>query len=286
MAFVARSGRQERRVYLDLGDSAGIDAEALAWSDVTGKVNIEPDDGDRDGIYPIGPTFGVRLGSGVLTTRALVSSYDRSRWRDPAYNYHFLRGVVEYERRRTTIETYCPAASDPDYAFYVSWPWRLYPEVNSPRATFIEACRSEPGLEFDGGFVRRRRNDLPQWRALETPRRYAIQAYLANTSRSVVSFSNPAVHGCLGWKLGEFLALGKAIVSLPLDRVLPAPLETGVHIHEVDGSSESMADAISRIRRDEKYRRALETNAHQWFVDNLEPVTLTTRLLQRVGVDI
>jgi hypothetical protein len=74
-------------------------------------------------------------------------------------------------------------------------------------------------------------------------------------------------------------------VSLPLGRVLPSPLEHGVHLHEVDASRDSIADALSRIRGDERYRRTLESNARRWFLDHLDPAVLLRRLLQNVGID-
>ena len=109
--------------------------------------------------------------------------------------------------------------------------------------------------------------------------RYSMSAYLTKVGRSDVRFNNPAVHGCLGWKLGEFLALGKAIVSLPLDRALPAPLEHGVHIHIVDGSPESLDDALARLRSDDAYRTMLENNARGWYEEHLAPHRLAARLL-------
>ena len=124
--------------------------------------------------------------------------------------------------------------------FFTAWPWAKHGDVNPPRIRFIEACRRAPGLTFEGGFVPRRRNDVPEVLPYTATSAHSLPEYLAKVGRSAVAFNNPAVHGCLGWKLGEFLAMGKAIVSLPLDRVLPAPLEHGVHLHVVDGSPESL----------------------------------------------
>jgi glycosyltransferase involved in cell wall biosynthesis len=120
---------------------------------------------------------------------------------------------------------------------------------------------------------------------LSAARRYSISEYIDKLGRAAVAFNNPAVHGCLGWKLGEYLALGKAIISLPLERALPAPLEHGVHLHVVDGSAASIDDALDRLRRDDTYRRTLETNARQWYEQNLAPEQLARRLLRRLDED-
>jgi glycosyltransferase involved in cell wall biosynthesis len=183
-------------------------------------------------------------------------------------------------RRRTTIDAYVPGPSRSDYVFFTAWPWAKHAEVNPPRARFIDVCRRAPELTFEGGFAPRRRRDVPDVLAYSAPRRYPIREYIEKLSRSAVAFNNPAVHGCLGWKLGEYLALGKAIITLPLERPLPAPLEHGVHIHVIDGSEASIDAALDRLRRDDVYRRTLERNARQWYEQNLAPERLARRLLE------
>ena len=66
-------------------------------------------------------------------------------------------------------------------------------------------------------------------------------------------------------KLGEYLALGKAIISTPVPWQLPANLEHGTHIHIVDGSEESMKEAIELIVCEPTYRLHLEANARAYF---------------------
>ncbi len=135
------------------------------------------------------------------------------------------------------------------------------------------------GLDFEGGFAPRRRSDVPEVLPYTAPARYPLTEYLEKVGRSAVAFNNPAVHGCLGWKLGEFLAMGKAIITLPIDRVLPAPLIHGVHLHVVDGSPASLDDAIEQLRSDREYRHALEANARRWYEEHLAPERLASRLL-------
>jgi glycosyltransferase involved in cell wall biosynthesis len=94
-----------------------------------------------------------------------------------------------------------------------------------------------------------------------------------------VVFNCPAVHGCLGWKLGEYLALGKAIISIPLERALPEPLEHGEHIHYVDDNTEAMSEAVRTIDRDADYRHHLESGARSWYERNLTPAKIAARLV-------
>jgi glycosyltransferase involved in cell wall biosynthesis len=104
--------------------------------------------------------------------------------------------------------------------------------------------------------------------------------YIRKTQSSTVVFNTPAVLRCHGWKLAEFLALGKAIISTPLERLLPAPLEMGRDIHYVDPVSvDSIRDAVERIRGDDAYRRHLEEGARQYYVKYLQPAAVIRRIL-------
>lgn len=275
----------DARCFVSLHDHARVNQLGLDWSTVYGIVNVDPHDvASHEQLVPIGPTFGVRLRSHALTARHLSRAVSCRLPSD-------LRGAVEvlelgwkHQRRRLPISRYVPSESDPDYVFFVAWPWAKHREVNPARARFIETCLRAPDLEFEGGFAPRRRDDVEEVRALSATKRYSISQYLARVSRSAVAFNNPAVHGCLGWKLGEFLALGKAIITLPIERDLPAPLVHGRHVHVVDGSDESLDDALSLLRRDDGYRRSLERNARAWFDENLTPARLADRLLSRLRV--
>jgi len=276
-----RADDPRARCLLSFADSAAVSPIGLEWARVYGMVNVREEDVGRGGnLIAIGPTFGVRLGSGRLTARHLVSGWRATGWRGWPRATSNVGTVLKNRHRRTTIDRYVPRESEADYVFYCAWPWAKHPEVNPPRGRFIEACRRAPGLTFEGGFAPRRRNDVPEAMPLSAPRRYRIAEYIEKVRRSAVAFNNPAVHGCHGWKLGEFLALGKATITLPLLRALPAPLEHGVHVHVVDDSPESLDAALERLRRDHAYRRTLEVNARRWYEQHIAPPRLASRLLE------
>src|SRR5690606_3774795 len=130
-----------------------------------------------------------------------------------------------FNRRPET--DYRPAPSDDSYVFFVAWPWKKHPHVNPPRARFMRVCKRSSLVRFEGGFAPRRRADVPMIADVTAERLYSFTEWLGKTQRSAAVFNCPAVHDCHGWKLGEFLALGKAIITLPLSRSLPVPLEHG-----------------------------------------------------------
>jgi glycosyltransferase involved in cell wall biosynthesis len=107
----------------------------------------------------------------------------------------------------------------------------------------------------------------------------SYRRWLQLTRSSAVVFNTPGVYGCLGWKLGEYLALGKAIISTPIRLQLPAHLQHGTHVHVVDGSEESMRDAIQRITSDDAYRLRLEFNSRAYFDRYLNPPAAIQRFV-------
>ena len=90
-------------------------------------------------------------------------------------------------------------------------------------------------------------------------------SWLEKTKRSAVVFNTPAFWNCHGWKLGEYLALGKCIISTKLSNDLPYPLEHGKNIHYVEASQSSIQEAIEYILAHPSYRRKLEQGAKTYW---------------------
>ena len=85
-------------------------------------------------------------------------------------------------------------------------------------------------------------------------------------------FNTPAFWNCHGWKLAEYLALGKAIVSTDLSNDLPAPLVNGENIHITDNSQEAIGKSILFIMNNIEYRDKLGNNARRYWEKYGTPV--------------
>jgi glycosyltransferase involved in cell wall biosynthesis len=180
-------------------------------------------------------------------------------------------------KHRLPISVYTHARSERKYVFFVGSVWKREAQTNEYRALFMDVCRSTPGLRFEGGFPPRSDHYQP-FEHLLMSQRVPFSQYLEKTKKSALVFNTPAVNGCLGWKLAEYFALGKAIISTDVGRVLPAPLVHGEHIHFVDGSETSIRDAINRIISDDGYRAKLEMGARDYYDTYLSP----RRVIERV----
>ena len=112
-----------------------------------------------------------------------------------------------------------------------------------------------------------------------------LPEYLDRTAASLASFQCPAVHGCLGWKLGEFLALGKAIVAIDIQHRLPAPLRHGEEVWLVPDDVDAYLEALERLAGDPELRCHLERGARAYFERHLTPDVTVARLCADLGPD-
>jgi len=76
---------------------------------------------------------------------------------------------------------------------------------------------------------------------------------------------------------------GKAIISTPPIRALPAPLEHGTHVHFVDGSRAAIRAALERLIADGEYRQGLEENARAYYLRYLSPMQVIQRAFDAAG---
>jgi hypothetical protein len=294
LSFIVRApdGR-ERRVVVDAYDGGRITNEpGLAWCDVYGKVNltkslVAPDLVGR--CVAIGPSCGIRLWSVLRSWVEALRHYRTSvdyTWKNESINStreHFSNYRSQY-RHSLPLSTYVPGLVRDDYVFFLATLWadEQAPDANENRAAFIASCRAVPSLTLEGGLVAgsaTSASDERRFHPYLTGTRVPLRTWVEKTAASTVVFNTPAVFGCHGWKLFQYLALGKAIISTPLVRELPAPLVHERDVHFVDGSQESIVRAVQLIARDTAYRKRLEHHARQYFLDVLSPARVLARLL-------
>ena len=280
LAFIVQDP-EPRKIFVCHSDYPNYNDAVVRWSDLYAKINIDPSlptPNPGPPVFPIGPSFGVQIYSAVRAAYRAVTSY---RWGDVNPREHFAN-YYRQRRYRLPESAYVPGESSSSYVFFAGSLWHDDPATNAARAAFIEAGRSARGIDFEGGFTPRPYvgADPSGYAALTVEKPYSLREYLDRIKRSAVVFNTPAVGGCLGWKLGEFLALGKAIVSTSLMRVMPEPLVHAEHIHYVDGSSAAMKEAIEHICRDHDYRRKLERAARDYYLKYLQPFSVVSRILR------
>lgn len=272
------------KVAIDFGDSKSFRMGAYEWSDVYAKVNLTQEDHQAyPKSFPIGPVGpGVRIFSlpGTLIRGSLNFLAAFGRIPDKK------RFISDYKAqlRRLPYERYLSTGvANTDYVHFVTSIWKNDPETNAYRADFMRAVKGMPGLHFEGGFAPRPDKVYLGYDDLIGESFEPLEVYMGKIMRSLVVFNTPAVKKCHGWKLPEFLAWGKAIISTPLMRMLPAPLVDGEHLLITDGSREDMERKIRLLMNEPELRHKLEQNAHRYYMEYLAADRVIVRILERAG---
>ena len=107
----------------------------------------------------------------------------------------------------------------------------------------------------------------------------SILEYTNGFKKSFVAFSTPSVMDCHGWKLGEFCAMSKAIISTPLSRVMPGDFEPNIHYLLSDGSVEDLKTKINLLVENEDLRLFLKSNINNYFNQYLAPEIVIKRII-------
>lgn len=273
MRFITVEGERITKYCISCGDSYRINEELYAWCDVYGSVNCnftQTPANYRDKLISLCPSFGINLYS---FPELLFQAFCTLATINPRkVKKHFGTYKRLYLGRPEYREYEAGVPIRDNYVFFCStlWhndQWNHNDEgVNNRRANFIRACHSLKSIDFEGGFV-------PQSKGRSSVglfsdclcRPYSMKEWMENTKKSICVFNTPAFWDCHGWKLGEYLAMGKAIISTELSNDLPAPLIHGENIHFVGNDIEQMKEAVDYISLHPAYRMKLEKGARQYW---------------------
>lgn len=266
----------QKKYYIQCNDTYQINEEFYNWCDVYGHCNANlalTQPHLKNKLVPLCPSFAIKCWNFRETFPHFIEScYD---------NPLPLRKIAGQHKRmlqRCSYDCYTPSISQDDYIFFLSTLW--YNDewnnndtgVNLARANFIRAVKHLQSslniLKFEGGLVpqsNKRSSELLFEDCIADIGEVPNKIWIEKTKRSSIVFNTPAFLNCHGWKLGEYLALGKAIISTELYNDLPAPLTHGVNIHFVDNNQQSIEDAVLQIISTPEYRHRLEKGAIEYW---------------------
>lgn len=288
---VVSSNSKVRKFIIDFGDSISIADNAYNWCDKYAKVNFNLDNTEKkylDKIVSIPPGFAIKIWNFFETAYYCFSNYIFIQFKSsPLVNLKTY--LIDYYRqlRRDLIEDYVNSSAlvnsnKKPYVFLIATLWHhknCLEETNLFRKAFIEACKASD-CDFEGGFNSFEK-DHPQreeFKNLLLKKRYPINEYIKKTKLSAIVFNTPTVHNCHGWKLGEYLAMGKAIISTPLSNNLPENLVHGKNIYFVSNMSE-LKIAINFLLDNSSYRMILEQGAKEYYSKFVSPQKVIESIL-------
>jgi hypothetical protein len=276
-----------KKIVIDFGDTRTFRKPLYDWSDLYAKVNLTPEDhAEFNKMMPLGPaSLGIRIYPKWMIPPVAMRNFLSARKRIPSAADFF--SSYKACLRRLTFDGYKHALkADPDYVHFVSTLWKDDKVANDYRVHFMDAVKRAGGLRFEGGFAPRADGQHFGYDRYIGPAFEPLETYREKIGRSFVVFNTPAVKQCHGWKLPEFMAWGKAIISTPPVRIFPEPMVDGEHWLLTDGSSEDIETKIRLLQSDPLLHARLQTNAKAYFDRYLRPDAVIRRIVERAGFSL
>lgn len=294
MRCVIKYGNSLKRIVIDYYDYTTIHPDDLKWCDLYAKINYNPavistlSEIDRAKVINIPPSFGVKhyglFSLCFLSVINLAKGFNRI-FDKKNYLLNYLRQYV----KRLPIHNYKPSNSSlPNYIFTLNSIWcsarATNREINQQRLDFIQVADSIPGVHLEGGMmdIGNNRSYLEDVDKYLHKKKISLRQYLKNINKSTCVFNSPAAEKCLGWKLPEYMSMGKAIICSELYNQLPVPLEHGVNVHFVSKDKAEIKAAIELLVNDPVYRKKLEDGAYKYYVDYVAPEKVVRYILDKV----
>jgi hypothetical protein len=140
----------------------------------------------------------------------------------------------------------------------------LRTSLNRTRVACIKKCRQEYGKDFTGGvfvekFATANHRDLIMDASLTNK-----ASYLQNVKEHAICIATTGLHNSIGWKMGEYVAASRAIVSEPLRFELPGNFAKDENYLEFETADQLIAQ-INRLRTDpDKISRLMFNNFHYY----------------------
>lgn len=295
MAFLCNG----KKYFFDVNDPNDIDETIYDWCDVYAKINLKKEDAAREKIIALGPNFSVRIASPIATMLLCTKNYLKSKagWNDIVHPTmkQFAKGYLYTLYRRTSFNKYVgDFVENEDYVFTMNTLWYddfSFNSTNHYRGFFAKTCKKNMP-KFEGGFYYIKSEDvlkqfpkyasyLDEFNDVLFTERVKFDTYISKIRLSAFVFNTPAVCGCHGWKLGEYIALGKAIISTPLSNEMPGKFVDGEHYIEVHDENE-IENAVRKLHQDRALVEKLKQNVKTYFAEWCSPEAVVKRVFEKV----
>jgi hypothetical protein len=156
-----------------------------------------------------------------------------------------------------------------------------FKQINENRVGCVRLLRNALGSDFHGGVM-----DSPQARKLcpdvivANPKDVAKWQYLELVRQHPICITTTGLHGSTGWRMGEYVAMSRAIISERLENHIPGSFHEGTHYLPFSNVRECET-LVGRIFDDMNRRFALMTACNQYYRDYLRPEKIVWQALQQ-----
>jgi hypothetical protein len=152
--------------------------------------------------------------------------------------------------------------------------------VNETRARCIRLLKDALGPRFTGGFGHGKFALEHYADLVVSPESTSQKGYLRTLKSFPICVASTGLHGSAGWKLAEYVAFAKAVLSEPLVYDLPGGFASGRNYIEFTSPEECVAGAVRLIEEPALRRQIMQNNA-AYYRDYLQPDALVKNALTK-----
>lgn len=293
MAFkIVRIDNTEMNIIIDFHDSMRIDKAGMKWCHHYFKINYNTTylrsnyhTTEIEKMKLIPPSFGIR----VFTLPQTIAFISGALLHWNRQTVHTVKNALRAYVKRLPLSYYKPEAPRSNYIFFTGSIWNKADsmKITLQRAEIIRAIKkvaNKHQLNFEGGLVNIGYacdyipdiNDL-----MFAQTKISLREYLRKTKRSVFAFNNPAVQDCHGWKIAEFMAMGKAVLSYTAVNDVDELMMEYNAVKYV-ASEENLIQAMHKLIENEDERIAMEIRATEYWENCMSPSAVLTRIFESI----
>lgn len=292
-------------IFYDTTDGENVLTEALLVADLYFKRSYRKDaifDIYKDKIFSLGLNYEVHTGN--FDKLELGRFFLNPRiYKSPKHMIKSVLRNLHLNFQPTTKTMYAPPApsQEPKVLFMArTWDPENYPaglsaenvenwkqicnEINQTRASVIGLLRKNLGDRFYGGFS-------PGNHSVKHFGPYLLQDASASAKADYIRIlrdypiciASTGLYNSIGWKLAEYVAFSKAIVSEKLYYEVPGDFSRDKNYLEFETADQCVEQTYVLLEDNEKRAQMMENN-HQYYRDYLAPDKLVWRTLEKSGI--
>lgn len=275
-----------KKYAIDFADSNQVFYdEFLRWADVYAKVNYNSEHIPNVYAHKI-VKCGCNYGMAIYSHKWMAALVAMRNWylchRRVQFSFtsYLSRYIMSVKRQSQSTQK---STERNDYIFFVSTLWKGQDKYNQARINFIRAChnlQSEGLITFEGGLIPDMQQNMEGLDDVLWQKRIPYDEYTEKLSQSCCVFNTPAYFDCHGWKLAEYIAMGKIILSTTFVNDLPHEMENNTNIIFCDNSIADMQMKIRELIADEQYRTMLKRGVKEYYIEHACPKEVVKNLIE------
>jgi hypothetical protein len=293
-----------RTVRFDMSDGGAVSEEVLARCDWFFKRSLplgwQPPPGVRARVRPYGLSYMVMPDRfGLFPVKRALAFPRAGDWPRQVIRALDAGNRLHFSPRQSMLEQAPPARRGEPRILFLARAWdtghddhfELSDElredrhrINETRAECIRRLRAEYGDRALVGMIdeEHARRHYPD--CLIDPVVTEKRRYLQTVREYPICITTTGLHGSIGWKFGEYVALSRAIVSEPLNYQVPGDFAAGRHYAEFRSIDECIAQVDALVQDEARCLAMMEAN-WRYYQASLRPDAVVWNCLRQVVED-